>query len=145
MKSIRTENIDQTFDFARKIGKDLKGGEVLALHGELGSGKTTFTQGLARTLGIKQHVISPTFLIIKQYTVEDHPGVRTLYHVDLYRLEDEIQVRDIGLKEMLEDDRGVVVIEWPERMGKLLPVDAKHFYFSFIEENTREILYEETN
>ena len=100
---------------------------VFALHGDLGSGKTRFAQGIASALGVKEPVCSPTFAIAQEYTGTD--GVR-FTHLDLYRLDDEAAVEDFGFEEMISRS-DVVAIEWPERAGRLLPEETIHIAFEF--------------
>jgi tRNA threonylcarbamoyladenosine biosynthesis protein TsaE len=97
---------------------------VLALYGELGSGKTCFVQGLASALGIEQAVTSPTFTIINEYKKGKHP----LYHVDLYRLNKPEEAGSIGLEDYFESN-GITAIEWAERAGNLIPPHAIHIRF----------------
>lgn len=108
--SNRTED---TLSFAEKLGKLLKKKDVLLLEGDLGAGKTTFTKGLAKGLGIKRNVNSPTFTIIKEYM-----GRLPLYHMDVYRLEDSFE--DLGFDEYFEGD-GVTVVEWAHYIEEQLP------------------------
>ncbi len=112
---IRTTSLEQTQDIAYKIGKWVSNGMILTLEGELGAGKTTFTKGLAKGLGINRNVNSPTFNIIKEYQ-----GRIPLYHMDVYRLESGGD--DIGLDDYLFGD-GVCVIEWASRIEDLLPME----------------------
>lgn len=103
-------------NLGERLGRELEPGDVVALYGELGSGKTTLTKGLARGLGVPTEVFSPTFTLI-----HEHPGGRIpLYHVDLYRLEDEEEVWNLGIEDYLYGN-GVTIIEWAERMPSLLP------------------------
>lgn len=114
--------MEQTQDIAYKIGKWVSNGMILTLEGDLGAGKTTFTKGLAKGLGINRNVNSPTFNIIKEYQ-----GRIPLYHMDVYRLESGGD--DIGLDDYLFGD-GVCVIEWASRIEDLLPrerLDIKIF------------------
>lgn len=100
---------EETAAAGERLGRALRPGDVVLLYGDLGAGKTAFTRGLARGLGAAaEEVTSPTFTIIQEY-----PGATTLYHVDLYRLE-EREVDDLGLEELVLGD-GVVAIEWAER------------------------------
>ncbi|MGI9861872.1 tRNA (adenosine(37)-N6)-threonylcarbamoyltransferase complex ATPase subunit type 1 TsaE [Moorella naiadis] len=103
----------------RKLGEELAGilgpGSILILSGELGAGKTTLTQGLARGLGVTAPVASPTFTLIKEYQ-----GRYPLYHIDLYRLEDPEVMLDLGLEEYFAGD-GITVVEWGERLEAYLP------------------------
>ena len=112
---IRTTSLEQTQDIAYKIGKWVSNGMILTLEGDLGAGKTTFTKGLAKGLGINRNVNSPTFNIIKEYQ-----GRIPLYHMDVYRLESGGD--DIGLDDQLFGD-GVCVIEWASRIEDLLPME----------------------
>ena len=100
-----------------------KSGAVLALYGELGSGKTCFVQGLARALGVRQPVTSPTFTIVNEYR-----GRRPLVHMDLYRIHDPEELRGIDFESYL-DTEGITVIEWAERSGNWLPGNTLHIYF----------------
>jgi tRNA threonylcarbamoyladenosine biosynthesis protein TsaE len=114
-------------------------GGVVALSGELGAGKTTFVQFFAQSLGVKDKVISPTFVLIRQHQLE---GQRWLYHADLYRLEDNEGIKSLGLEELL-DGKNIVLIEWAEKMGELLPKDSLKIKMKKIDENKREITVEE--
>lgn len=108
---------EQTKQFAATLARQLRGGDVIFLHGPLGSGKTTFVQGLARGLGVREYVQSPTFILLMEHrgmTAEGTP-VR-LYHVDLYRLEETSELTTLGLEDCLDDPQGIVVIEWAERL-----------------------------
>ena len=111
---------------------------VLGLQGNLGGGKTTFLQGFARGLGIKDKILSPTFVILKRFQV---PGFRfnDFYHIDCYRLKDEKDILELGFKDIIKDARNIVAIEWPEKIKKALPKDVIFIKFKFIGENKREI------
>lgn len=109
-----THSAEETFALARRIGEQLRGGEVFLLKGELGAGKTIFAKGLAAGLGIDpSDVTSPTFTLINV-----HEGRLRLYHIDLYRLEAGAH-QGLGIEEIFGDDKGVTVIEWAERLGAL--------------------------
>lgn len=137
--SIISTSTESTQQLAAELAREVHGGDIFALHGDLGFGKTTFTQGFAKALGIAQHLTSPTFLIVKEYTVKDHPQISHFYHVDLYRLTDQNELKDLGLEEMLRDPHAVTFIEWPGKMGDSLPASVNHITFRFIDETTREI------
>ncbi len=111
---------------------------VLGLQGNLGGGKTTFLQGFARGLGIKDKILSPTFVILKRFQV---PGFRfnDFYHIDCYRLKDEKDILELGFKDIIKDARNIVAIEWPEKIRKALPKGVILIKFKFIGENKREI------
>lgn len=118
MKTIKTKSAQETKDFAKNLAKDYLSGGIIGLTGDLGAGKTTFAQGFAEGLQIKDKVISPTFLIIRQYKI---PGRKNFfYHIDLYRLE-KINLKTSGLAEILEDPTNVVLIEWAEKIAQDLP------------------------
>lgn len=124
---IITESPDETKAFAADLAKELKPGAVLALHGDLGGGKTCFVQGLAEALEVKEIVNSPTFTIINEYR-----GRLRLHHVDLYRLKSETEALTLGLDELLEGD-GITAIEWPEKISSILPKDTIHIYFELVD------------
>lgn len=112
-RTLTTHSAAETKAFAEKLGKILDAGTCILLSGDLGAGKTTFTQGLAKGLDISKNVSSPTFTILKVYH-----GRLPLYHIDAYRLEGLHQ--DLGFEELMEDE-GITVIEWPDYMSDQLP------------------------
>ena len=116
---IEITKIAQTKKLANDIAKKLKGGEVLALSGDLGAGKTTFTQYLAKALGVKGNVNSPTFVLMKIYETKKKP-IRHLVHLDVYRLNSGDDLITLGLDEYLGKGDSVVVIEWTEKIEKEL-------------------------
>jgi tRNA threonylcarbamoyladenosine biosynthesis protein TsaE len=118
---------DETRALAGEILAGMGSSTVLALHGDLGSGKTCFVQGVAEALGVRVPVTSPTFTIVNEYE-----GTRRLSHIDLYRLSDPQDMLAFGLDEYLAGD-GVIAIEWVERAGDLVPEDAVHVYFEATE------------
>jgi tRNA threonylcarbamoyladenosine biosynthesis protein TsaE len=112
---------------------------ILCLNGDLGGGKTTFTQGLAKGFGIKQKVNSPTFLIIKKYSVKKN-NFKNFYHLDCYRLEDSQELIDLGFKEISSDKNNFIVIEWAEKIKKILPSkNVINFQFDFLDFDKRKI------
>ena len=120
-------SVDETWKLAEEFANELKPGDVVCLEGDLGAGKTTFTQGLAAYLGAKRAVTSPTFCL-----VVEHPTSRfLLVHMDLYRLHDPDDVLAIGWEDYLA--RGAVMfVEWPDRAGDLIPPDARHIRFEHL-------------
>ncbi|MBP2079990.1 tRNA (adenosine(37)-N6)-threonylcarbamoyltransferase complex ATPase subunit type 1 TsaE [Oceanobacillus polygoni] len=113
MVQIQTNTVEETQLIAEKLATMLKPGDVITLEGELGAGKTTFTKGLAKGLGIKRNISSPTFTIIKEYE-----GRLPLYHMDVYRLEHSDE--DIGFDEYFHGN-GVTVVEWAHFIEEFLP------------------------
>lgn len=129
-------SVEETWALAREIAATLKPGEVVCLEGDLGAGKTTFTQGLAKALCVEGRVTSPTFCI-----VQEHRGPQLLVHMDLYRLHGEDDVLAIGWEDYLAEG-AILVVEWPERAGSLIPSDARHIVFRHLEgEERRSISY----
>ncbi len=120
---------------------------VICLYGDLGSGKTTFTQGLAKGLGIKKRIISPTFVIVRSYEVKSQKSkVKTttqnskfFYHIDLYRIATEEDLKTIGIEEILNDPHAIVAIEWAEKLGSLLPKKRWDIRFEYVDEEKRRI------
>lgn len=141
-KTAITGNFKQTQRLGFELSKKIKSGAVLALYGNLGSGKTTFVQGLAKGLGIKQKIISPTFIIVRKYELDAKPytlNPKNFYHIDLYRIESEKDIQGLGLEEILYDESNVVAIEWPEKIEKILPKKRMDLYFEYTNEYTRRI------
>lgn len=126
--------VEETWKLAQQLASELKSGDVVCLEGDLGAGKTTFTQGLAAALGVPGRVNSPTFCI-----VQEHRGSRLLVHMDLYRLHGEDDVLAIGWEDYLAQG-AILVVEWPERAGSLIPPHARHIIFTHLEgEESRRI------
>lgn len=152
-----TNSSDQTQEVAEKSVKGIKT-RILALYGELGSGKTTFIQGLARGLGVAKRIISPTFVIIRHYKVgirnpvrgearqrRQELGIRNFYHIDLYRIEDNKEIEGLGLEEIINDPQNLVAIEWAEKMKNSLPKDRIDIYFEYIDEQKRRVTIKKGN
>lgn len=128
-----THSADETFGFAKRIGEQLKGGEVFLITGDLGAGKTVFAKGLAAGLGIDPaEVTSPTFTLVSSYE-----GRLRLYHIDLYRLDAGGQ-QGLGLEEILDDEKGVTVIEWAERLT-VVPAHATYVEMLYLTDSERSI------
>lgn len=139
---ILSTSTEETKDLAKAIAKKLKAGMVLALYGDLGSGKTTFTAYLVKALGFDSRVQSPTFVIHRQYFCPACADIQTIHHIDLYRLTSEEEVLDLGLPEMFLQQHSLVLIEWPELARKFLPPGVVKLYFTAIDESTRRIVIE---
>lgn len=132
---ITTSSAEETFNLARKVGEKLEEGDILALSGELGSGKTCFTGGIARGLGVDEsyQITSPTFTLINEY-----PARHRLFHFDVYRLNEYSELDDLGYEEFIAG-KGVVVIEWAEKIAEIIPDSAIYINFEYIDENKRKI------
>ncbi|MFC1692264.1 tRNA (adenosine(37)-N6)-threonylcarbamoyltransferase complex ATPase subunit type 1 TsaE [Candidatus Latescibacterota bacterium] len=113
-----TKDEAETIKVADNFATSLKKGSVVALIGELGSGKTVFAKGVARALGVKEKVTSPTFTIIHEYD-----GYIPMYHMDLFRINTETEMRDIGIEDYFFGD-GICLVEWAEKLGELFPNNA---------------------
>ena len=119
-----TESPEETEELASLVGQRIREGTVLCLQGELGSGKTLFVKALARTLGVEGEVTSPTFSLMNIYE-----GICPIFHFDLYRLNTEEELDDIGFYEYVEEPEGIVVIEWPDKFPESLPEDYVVIFF----------------
>lgn len=130
--------------FAQKVleyinsKKDNKGAVVLALRGDLGGGKTTFVQGFAKGLGIKERVLSPTFVIMKKYQIPTAKN-GNLFHIDCYRINSEKDLSSIGFYEILKNPRNIIVIEWAEKIKRILPQNTIWINFEFVDIKKRRI------
>lgn len=143
MFTIISESSKKTEKIAGKVASLLRPGDVICLMGELGSGKTCFSKGLIRALGVKNNYVgSPTFTIINEYQGKFPKSYKTasIYHFDLYRLENETELEALGFEEYFYGN-GVTIIEWADKMKKLLPKDRLEIYFSYIDESSRNIVF----
>jgi len=115
-----------------------KKAQVLALKGDLGSGKTTFLQGFARGLGVREKILSPTFVILKKFRVKNSK-FKFFYHIDCYRILKPKEISDLGFKEIISDPGNIVAVEWAERVKKILPKNSLVLKFEFIDKSKRKI------
>ena len=131
----QTHSPEETQAIGRQIGETLKVGDIIALVGDLGTGKTCLTQGIARGVGIASHEVvnSPSYTLINEYA-----GNIPIYHIDLYRLEHHGEIVDLGLEEFLEGN-GICIIEWADRMFNLLPANHIQITMTWVDETTRAI------
>jgi tRNA threonylcarbamoyladenosine biosynthesis protein TsaE len=135
------EDIAATREQAFSLAGKLKGGEVICLYGELGSGKTTFVQDLAIALKVPDRINSPTFNILKVYAIKSSKEkIRRIYHVDCYRLEDQADILKLGFKEWIADQEGVVMIEWADKIKNILPAKRIDIYFKIRGTNSRKMI-----
>jgi len=141
MKKFITKNAEETRALGVKLALTFNGGEIVCLRGELGSGKTTFAQGMLRALGADGPYTSPTFVVIKQYKINnDKSRIRNVYHLDTYRVEVE-DVLELSWDEMVKDKDNVIIIEWPDKMKKIIPRSALWIDFKELDKNKREIIF----
>jgi len=127
--SSSAETVKAASDLAKRLRASPPGrsAAVFALEGELGSGKTTFVQGFGRALGSRARILSPTFVLMRRLPLRGR--FRNLYHLDAYRLRSERELETLGFREMLADPRNVIVVEWADRVRKLLPRGTKRIFF----------------
>lgn len=132
---IITESLEETQLLGRKIGASISAGTVICLTGDLGSGKTSFVQGLAMGLEVSDdyYITSPTYVLINEY-----PGRYPLFHVDLYRMEDPVDFEDIGLYEILRG-KGVVVVEWADKLSKDFLAEYLAIHFEILNDESRKL------
>jgi tRNA threonylcarbamoyladenosine biosynthesis protein TsaE len=122
MKSLEARNLEDLIFIAAEVLTALGDRKIIALHGEMGAGKTTFISYLAKAMGVTDEVSSPTYGYVNEY---ESPYYGTVFHFDLYRLDTEAQAFDIGIEEYIYSDN-ICVIEWPEVIDSLLPEETMH-------------------
>ncbi|EKD44053.1 MAG: hypothetical protein ACD_72C00013G0003 [uncultured bacterium] len=116
---ITTNSPEETYEFGKSLAAHFRGGDILLLIGELGAGKTTLMKGLASGFGVDDDVTSPTFTLMNRYHT-CNPKIKSLVHIDTYRLKDEYELKEIGIEDYLCEPDSLCVIEWPEKVGELL-------------------------
>lgn len=141
--SLVLKDLRETENFARDFLSQLKPktetATILALFGDLGSGKTTFTQFIAKELGIKEQITSPTFVIEKKYKCTLGQSFKYLIHIDCYRLNNKEEMLRLDWSEIIHDPNNLIVVEWSERITEILPKDCVKIEFAFISESERRI------
>ena len=138
MTEFISRSLEDTKLFAKDFAKNLKPGQTVLLFGEMGAGKTTFTKSVIQNLGFNGVVTSPTFTLVNQYKAKDF----TIFHFDMYRLEDITEAFEIGLDEMLLDKNAIKIVEWPEKATDILPKDALKLSIKVLDDNTRSFCLE---
>lgn len=145
MRSIITKSARETqkvaAELAEKLVKRKKSKSlVMALEGELGAGKTTFIKGFSKALGVREKVLSPTFVLIHKHKIHtQHSTFNTLYHIDAYRLKSEKDLLKLGIKEIFANPQNIVLLEWADRVKKAIPKESIWIYFDHISKSKREI------
>lgn len=138
MKEIILNSEEETIELGKKIAKDLKIGDIIVLTGELGAGKTKFTEGVLAYFGLQDEISSPTFTIVNEHQTENFP----LFHFDVYRLEDIDEFLEIGGEEYFE--KGACIIEWGEKIEEILPKYTK-IEFTKCDDNIRKVVISNEN
>ena len=131
--TIITNNADETIAVGKKLGATIDRGDVIALYGDLGAGKTTIIRGIAQSLGIASRITSPTFTIVNEY-----PGKIPMFHFDMYRITDKDELFEIGWDEYLERN-GICIVEWSENIEGAFPHGTIRIRIDKLDENKRSI------
>ncbi|MDC7234060.1 MAG: tRNA (adenosine(37)-N6)-threonylcarbamoyltransferase complex ATPase subunit type 1 TsaE [Spirochaetales bacterium] len=139
MTEFYSSSFEETLEWGEKIGKQLRPGDIVALNGDLGAGKTSISKGIALALGIKDDITSPTYTIVSEYD-----GEIPLYHMDMYRIDGIEEFELLGVDELLFGN-GVSLIEWSERISEYLPDDCKSLQISILEDGRRKIILKGIN
>ncbi len=146
-KKILTTNPSQTKKLGKILAREVlkttftKTAFVIGLNGDLGSGKTTFLQGFAKGLGVKQKILSPTFVIMKKFKIKNLKSkIKNFYHIDCYRIKGPKEILDLGFKEIISNPQNIIAIEWAERIWKILPKKTLILKFQLFTKNKREIV-----
>lgn len=133
MQKFTTDNSIQTKRLGEMLAQEIKGGKIICLSGDLGAGKTTFAQGLLKGLKIKGPYTSPTFVIMKKYK-------KHIFHFDAYRIKAK-DILNLGWEEIVADKNNVIIIEWAERIKKIIPTEALWIKFEWMDQNKRRITF----
>lgn len=141
-ESFITTNSTQTRKLGEILAKELKGGEIICLTGDLGSGKTTFAQGVLKGLEAKRPYTSPTFVVMKQYKRKatfQNSKLESIYHIDAYRVKSK-NIIDLGWEEIITGENNIVIVEWAERIKGIVPEGAVWIKFEHKGKDKREII-----
>ncbi len=134
-----TKTAEETIEAGRVYAKKLKGGGVIGLIGELGSGKTTFIKGLAEGLRVDETITSPTFVILKLYQGRIAGKKIEFVHIDAYRIESIDDIKSVGIEDYLGRDNVIIVVEWAEKIREILPKNTIYINFKYRDDKKREI------
>ena len=133
-----TRSARETEDLGSKFAHNFKIGDIVLLHGKLGAGKTTFVQGVGKAFNVKSRIISPTFILVRKHRGKFDKQKINLYHIDLYRLEGQKEIGDLGLEDIFEDPYGLFIIEWGKKHENLK--SSWQINFKILSKNRREIV-----
>ncbi len=141
-KKIITKNQKQTLNLGKNFAQKLKGGEVVALYGQLGTGKTTFIKGIGQGLKVRQTITSPSFILMKIYPIRKK-RIKYLIHLDAYRIKKVEELSDLNVFDYFNQPDSVCLIEWADRIEKILPKERINIYFDYgKKENERIIIFQ---
>jgi len=154
-KSFISHNQEETENFAKELASDIlseknsagQGAIVVALFGDLGAGKTTFARAFAEALGVKEKAKSPTFIIFRKSRIKNLPAgeagqesrIKNFYHFDVYRIHNEKEILNLGWEEIISNPQNIVLVEWAEKIEKILPDSAIRIEIKHLKDNEREI------
>ncbi|MDD3498370.1 MAG: tRNA (adenosine(37)-N6)-threonylcarbamoyltransferase complex ATPase subunit type 1 TsaE [Candidatus Moranbacteria bacterium] len=157
MREIITRSSKETRELGEKLAKKIESGKldrffrlaaIICLEGDLGSGKTTFSQGILKGLGARKPYTSPTFIIMKHYKRENKNSdnnhiqnykVENIYHLDAYRIGSSKDIMDLGWEEIIKDKNAVIILEWPEKVKDIIPSESLEIKFQWVDESRRKI------
>jgi len=154
MQTIFTQSFKETQKLGQELAEKLIPGQIICLSGDLGSGKTTFVQGILKELGIERPYTSPTFVIMKEYKKKNtkrkkqstnksqktNLQVQNIYHVDAYRIKEK-DILNLGWEEIINQPDNLIVVEWAERIKKIIPANAQWINFSWEGKEKRKIVF----
>ncbi len=137
-----TYSEEETIELGKKFAEMLKPGDIIAIEGSLGSGKTEFIKGICKFFEVQEIVTSPTFTIINQYTGKFGDEVLSIYHIDLYRIKAKNEFEEIGLLDCLADDRAIKVVEWADKANGIFPDNIYRVKITSSNVNENERIFE---
>ena len=140
--SVQTKKLGESFAKEILEKKPKKTAFVIGLEGGLGGGKTTFMQGFAKGLGVKEKILSPTFVIMKKFKIQYlKSNIQYLIHIDCYRIQKSKELLDLGFKEIVSNPKNIIAVEWADRIRKIMPKDSIWIKFDFIDRRKRKITF----
>ncbi len=139
MKTLISSSEKETLSIGFEIGKKCKGSEIFSLSGNLGSGKTVISKGIARGLGLKKNISSPTFVILNKYKINNKTPIKNLVHSDVYRIKNKKDLESIGFFEFIKNKDQVMIIEWGNKIKRYLPANTTYIKFFNLKNGNKKI------
>lgn len=143
-EKITTRSEDETIEFGREFAKNLKRGGMVALYGDLGSGKTEFIKGICDFYNVEEIVSSPTFTILNEYTGQINGEEISIYHIDLYRIKEQKELEEIGFNDFIHSDSGIKLVEWADKADGAIPDDGIRINIETNNEDENERIFKIT-
>ena len=140
METIISQNEKQTKEIGKSLLNQYPNTKIFSLSGNLGSGKTILTKGLAESLNIKRNITSPTFIILNIYKIKNNNIFKNLIHIDAYRLKNKKDLENIGFFDFIKQNDSIIIIEWGNKIKKYLPKQTLNIKFTILENNQRKII-----